>query len=284
MPDATTTACAAAAILLLALAGWFILSWRASPYTFWQFCIYLLNRFFTRVLWRTEVSGTLDLPDSQGAVIVSNHVSGIDPLLIQLSTLRIVHWLVAREYFYMPVLSFVFKQLQSIPVNRGGVDTAATKMAIRYAREGGLVGLFPEGRVNVTDELLLPGRPGAALIALKARVPVVPCYVCDAPYNGTALGSFFMTARARVRIGKPIDLSPYFERENDRSVLQELTLVFLKEIARLAGDEDFQPHLAGRHWKPGQEQEEGIAINGNGNGEIAPVVARAGDAVDRTSP
>jgi len=284
MPDATITACAAAATLLLALAGWFVFSWRASPYTFWQFCIYLLNRFFTRVLWRTEVSGTLDLPDSQGAVIVSNHVSGIDPLLIQLSTLRIVHWLVAREYFYMPVLSFVFKQLQSIPVNRGGVDTAATKMAIRYAREGGLVGLFPEGRVNVTDELLLPGRPGAALIALKARVPVVPCYVCDAPYNGTALGSFFMTARAKVRIGKPIDLSPYFERENDRSVLQELTLVFLKEIARLAGDEDFQPQLAGRHWKTGKDQEEDVVINGNGNGVVAPMPARTRDAVDRTTP
>ena len=50
-------------------------------------------------------------------------------------------------------------------------------MAIRYAQEGGLVGLFPEGRVNTTDELLLPGRPGAALIALRARVPVIPCYV-----------------------------------------------------------------------------------------------------------
>lgn len=282
MPDVTTIACATAAILLLAFVTWFGLSWRETPYTFWQFVLYLVNRFFTRVLWRTEVSGTLDLPDSQGAVIVSNHVSGIDPLLIQLSTMRVVHWLVAKEYFYMPVLSFVFKQLQSIPVNRGGVDTAATKMAIRYAREGGLVGLFPEGRVNVTDALLLPGRPGAALIALKARVPVVPCYVSDAPYDGTALGSFFIPARAKVRVGKPIDLSPYFERENDKSVLQELTLVFLKEIARLAGDENFQPQLAGRHWKPGQEQEEDIVINGNGNGNgvVAPTAARTGDAVN----
>ena len=117
-------------------------------------------------------------------------------------------------------------------------------------------------------------------------MPVVPCYVCDAPYNGTALGSFFMTARAKVRIGKPIDLSPYFERENDRSVLQELTLVFLKEIARLAGDEDFQPQLAGRHWKTGQEQEadNGINGNGNGNGDAKPAVAGAGDVVDRTTP
>jgi 1-acyl-sn-glycerol-3-phosphate acyltransferase len=249
---AQQTALVILAILLAALALWIVAAWRATPYTFWQFCIYLLNTFFTRVLWRTQVIGTLDLPESQGAVIVSNHQSGIDPLLIQLCTFRIVHWLVAREYFYMPVISIIFKQLESIPVNRGGIDTAATKMAIRYAQEGGLVGLFPEGRINLTDELLLPGRPGAALIALRARVPVVPCYVQGAPYDGTALGSFFMTAKARVTIGKPIDLSQYFARENDLTVLQELTKLFLKEIARLAGAEDFKPQLAGRNWKTGQ--------------------------------
>ena len=88
-----------------------------------------------------------------------NHQSGIDPLLIQLCGYPIVHWLVAHEYYNMFGISFLFRQLKSIPVNRGGIDTAATKMAIRYAQEGGLVGLFPEGRVNTTEALLLPGRP-----------------------------------------------------------------------------------------------------------------------------
>ena len=259
------------AAFVVALVVSAIISWRSTPYTFGQWFIYLLNTFFTRVLWRTKVIGTLDLPDNQGAVIVCNHQSGIDPLLIQLSTYRIVHWLVAKEYFGMPVLSIVFKQLQSIPVNRGGVDTAATKMAIRFAQEGGLVGLFPEGRVNVTDALLLPGRPGAALIALRARVPVVPCYVQGAPYNGTALGSFFMPAKARVTIGKPIDLSEYYSRDGDRAVLQELTKRFLQEIAKLAGVEDFEPQLAGRNWKTGQEDEE---VNGHADTTPTPTTTR----------
>jgi 1-acyl-sn-glycerol-3-phosphate acyltransferase len=191
--------------------------------------------------------------DGQGAVIVSNHISGIDPLLIQLSTDRIVHWMVAREYHGMFGISFVFKTLKSIRVNRGGVDTAATKMAIRVARDGGLVGLFPEGRVNTTTEILLPGRPGAALIALRARVPVIPCYVAGSPYNGTALGSFFLAAKAHVTIGKAIDLTPYYDRE-DRAVLQELTKLFLREIASLAGADNYVPQLAGRFWKPGAEE------------------------------
>jgi 1-acyl-sn-glycerol-3-phosphate acyltransferase len=252
---AMTTAIVVIAALLLALAVWLLLWWRSTPYTLRLFGIHLGNLFFTRVMWRTQVIGTLDVPEHQGAVIVCNHQSGIDPLLIQLCGYRVVHWLVAREYFYMFGISFLFRELKSIPVNRGGIDTAATKMAIRYAQEGGLVGLFPEGRVNTTDALLLPGRSGAALIALRARVPVVPCYVQGAPYDGTALGSFFMRANARVKIGKPIDLSPYYDRD-DKRVLEDLTILFLKEIAKLAGVEDFEPQLAGRHWKPGQESSE----------------------------
>ncbi len=244
------------------LAFWIFRRWRKTNYTFLQSFLYLVNSFFARVLWRTRVSGPLPIADHQGAVIVCNHISGIDPLLIQLCTHRVVHWMVAREYFETPGMSIVFKALGSIPVNRAGVDTAATKLAIRLAQQGGLVGLFPEGRVNETGDLLLPGRPGAALIALKARVPVIPCYVSGAPYDGTALGSFFMAANARVVLGPPIDLSEFYGREGDKTVLPELTKRFLTEIARLAGIENFEPKLAGRNWKPGLE-----------NGVVQPVLA-----------
>ena len=251
-------------LILIALASvleiWLIALWRKTHYTFLQAFLYLVNLCFTRILWRTQVSGWVQVPENQGAVIVSNHRSGIDPLLIQLCTDRVVHWMVAREYFEMPIISVVFHALGSIPVNRGGIDTAATKMAIRLAQKGGLVGLLPEGRVNMTDELLLPGRPGAALIALKSRVPVIPCYVDGVPYDGTALGSFFMAAKARVVVGKPIDLSEYFGREGDKAVLQELTKRFLVEIAKLAGVDNYDAKLAGRNWKPGSENGEAHAL------------------------
>lgn len=260
--------------MAVALSLWIVVAWRKTRYTFAQAFLLLVNTFFTRVLWRTQVSGPLEIADDQGAVIVSNHQSGIDPLLIQLCTNRIVHWMVAREYIETPGLSIVFRTLRSISVNRGGVDTASTKMAIRLAQQGGLVGLFPEGRVNVTDALLLPGRPGAALIALRARVPVIPCYVHGAPYDGTALGSFFMKGNARVTVGKPIDLSEYLGREGDRAVLQELTKRFLVEIARLGGVENYEAQLAGRNWKNGEEPgngeptQEQLVAKGTRDGEV----------------
>ena len=157
--DQGIVAIVVAATLAAALALWIAAARRGTRNTFPQSCLYLVNAFFTRVLWRTTVSGPLPVANGQGAVIVSNHASGIDPLVIQLCANRLVHWMVAREYFEGFGISLVFKSLRSIPVNCAGIDTAATKLAIRLAQQGGLVGLFPEGRVNVTNQLLLPGAP-----------------------------------------------------------------------------------------------------------------------------
>jgi len=218
----------------------------AAHYTLAQTFWYTINVGFNTLLWRTKVSGPLPVEPQQGAVIVCNHRSGIDPLLIQMATDRVVHWMVAREYFAYRIMAACFDALGSIPVNRRGIDTAATKQAIRLAKEGKLVGLFPEGKINTSGDLLLPGRSGAALIAIKAGVPVIPCYTSGAPYNGTALGPLLMRANARVTIGKPIDLGEYLNRDSDREVLADLTKRFLKEIAHLAGDDAFEPKLAGK--------------------------------------
>ena len=153
-----------------------------------------------------------------------------------------------------------------IPTNRAGIDTAAMKLAMRHAQQGGLVGLLPEGRINTTRQTLLPGRPGAAMIALKAQVPVIPCHISGAPYNGTILGCLLMPAKVRLKIGRPIDISSYYGRENDRDVLELLTKRFLKEIADLAGDADFQPQLAGRFYKPGMAGDAVVLANG-GSGD-----------------
>jgi 1-acyl-sn-glycerol-3-phosphate acyltransferase len=149
-----------------------------------------------------------------------------------------MHWMVAKEYCEHLLFGWAFRILQAIPVNRSGIDTAATKLAVRYVMQGELVGMFPEGRINETSKLLLPGRPGAALIALRAKVPIVP---------------FFIPAKTRVKIGQAIDVSEYLADggiAGNKEALQKLTLRFMSEIARLAGVDDFEPELAGRSWKP----------------------------------
>jgi 1-acyl-sn-glycerol-3-phosphate acyltransferase len=237
------------AVLGLCVAVWVVWMLRRSPFSPVQSILYAISYVVSRILWRANIRGRFPILPGQGAVIICNHRSSLDPCFIALAVPRVVHWLVAREYCEF----FLFRRLLllcgSIPTNRGGVDTASTKAAIRIVEQGGLVGLFPEGRINDSEQTLLPGRSGAAMIALKARAPVVPCFIEGAPYDGTALGCVLMPAAVQLRIGQPIDLSAYFERASDREVLEELTLRFLKAIAELAGDGDFQPQVSGRRSK-----------------------------------
>jgi 1-acyl-sn-glycerol-3-phosphate acyltransferase len=123
------------------------------------------------------------------------------------------------------------------------------KEAIHIVKQGGLLGIFPEGRINDTDQLLLSCHSGAAMIALKARAPVIPCYIHGAPYDGTTLGCLLMPAAVTLKIGQPIDLSAYYDRDGDREAHKEVTLQFLRAISRLAGRPDFQPQSADRSRK-----------------------------------
>ncbi len=217
------------------------------------FLFYVLDMLYTRLLWRTRiVGGPFPVPDDGGAVVVSNHRGPIDPAFVNLASRPWVHWMVAKEYFAWPLVGGVLRGLRCIPVGRTGVDTAATKQAIRLVKEGGFLGMFPEGQLNATDDLLLPGRPGAALIALKGEVPVIPCYLEDTPNDGTTLGFLWPPARAVVHIGPTIDTTPYLRRleqgDEIKEVQVDLTRHLLCEIAALAGVDDYQPQIAGRRW------------------------------------
>ena len=249
---------ALAIFFFLGLAAVFsVLLWRRlrrSRLTLTQAFLWRLAWLIVKFQWRASLPGTFPIPDGQGAIIISNHRSSVDPFFIQVLTRRKVHTMVAREYCVHPAFGPLLRTCEVIPVGRGGVDTAATKTAIRLAAAGGLVGMFPEGRINMTEELMLPGRPGVALIALKARVPILPCYIEGSPYGGTAWSPFLMRARVKLRFGAPIDISEYYGREHEDGVLAEITLRGMKAIAEVAGRPDFEPKMAGRNWKPTAEQ------------------------------
>jgi 1-acyl-sn-glycerol-3-phosphate acyltransferase len=247
--DEQTLAVAFLIILAAVAVIWVIRWWSTTGYAPIDSLIYLLALLLAKLLWRVRVPG-FPLPADQGAVIVCNHHSSVDPFFIQIVVGRYVSWMVAREYCEHIAFRWFLRRARTIPVNRSGVDTAATKMAIRLVSEGGLVGMFPEGRINRGEDFMLPGRPGAILIALKGRVPILPCYIDGAPYGGTPWSPLFIPARVSVQFGEPIDLSPYYGREQERGVVGAVLLDVMKRIAQLAGREDFQPALAGKKWLP----------------------------------
>ncbi len=254
----TSFAVAFVALASLALVVWVVWLFRRSPYTPVQTVLFYIDVLLVRLLWRADMPHKLPPGCERGAIIVANHRSSIDPFFIQIVAGRPVHWMVAAEYFAMPLAGWFLRQTEAIPTRRGGVDTASTKAAIRFAQQGEFVGMFPEGRINTTSEFLLPVRPGAAIVAIRSGAPMVPCYIEGSPYDGTAHGPLFMRARVRMRFGAPIDVTPYAHRVNDREAAKELTVRVMKEIARLANRDDYEPRLAGKQWMPdaeGQAQE-----------------------------
>jgi 1-acyl-sn-glycerol-3-phosphate acyltransferase len=228
------------------LAVWIVMKFRRSRFSPVQSALYVVNYLLVRVLWRAQIPSGFPIPSNQGAVIVCNHRCPVDPSFLVLTVPRVIHWMVAKEYYEFPFFRGILKNAGAIPVRRGGADMAGIKEAIRLVQAGELVGVFPEGRINTTDQLLLPGRSGAAMIALKARAPVIPCYIEGSPYDGTTLGCLLMPARVRVKIGRPIDISAYYDLAGDREAQNKLTLEFMRAIALLADRPDYQPRVAHR--------------------------------------
>lgn len=141
----------------------------------------------------------------RGAVLVANHRCSIDPFFVQLIAGRRVHWMVAGEYFQTPLIGGLLRAFEAIPTNRGGIDTKAIKRAIAMAASGRFVGMFPEGRINRTQAPLLSIRPGAATVALRAGVPLIPIWIEGAPVGPSVLSPLLKPAKVRVVVGPPDD-------------------------------------------------------------------------------
>jgi 1-acyl-sn-glycerol-3-phosphate acyltransferase len=124
---------------------------------------------------RPRIEGRENVPDG-GCLIVSNHVSYMDPTT--------VGWAVAREIFYLgrkslfkpPFWSWFLPICNVLPVDRDGHDIAGLRRIIKMLKEGRAVLLFPEG-TRSDDGTIQDAEPGAGMVALKAGVPILPVRV-----------------------------------------------------------------------------------------------------------
>lgn len=220
---------------------------RRTEYTIVQFLLDRTAFILLRFLWHTKAPCGLPLSSDQGAVIVANHRSSIDPFFIHLAAKRRVRWFVAREFFGNRLFGWFLHETGAIPTRRGGIDNASVREAVKLLHEGKWVGVLPEGRINTSDQFMMPVRPGAALLARKANVPILPVFIEGAPYNKTVTSPFFMRAHVSITLGELI-----YPGEFDSD--QAMIIAAVKAIAELAGHPDYEPTLAGKNWKPTPEE------------------------------
>lgn len=160
-----------AAALLNAVVAIYI--YTLVPEFLMRFLIWLL----VHTVYRLDKSGLEHIPESGPAVLVCNHVSFVDGLVIAAACPRPVRFVLDHQIFKIPVLSFVFRTGRAIPIAPAREDPAALERAYdeiaRALEEGDLVGLFPEGKITF-DGQLNPFRPGITRIIKRTPVPVVP--------------------------------------------------------------------------------------------------------------
>jgi 1-acyl-sn-glycerol-3-phosphate acyltransferase len=239
-----------AAIALIPIAYLFFLLSQRGRYSVAESFLYSIAYLLARGLWRTTIRGQEHLAGLEGpAILVANHRSSIDPVLIQLAAGRRVHWMVAAEYCRHPVFGPVLNVFQVIPTKRGGIDTQAIKATMRLAREGRWVGMFPEGRINRTGEPLLSVRPGAGLVALKCGAPLVPIWIEGSPQSPTVWGPLLKRAKVLVTIGEPMPPPDHLPPgTSDKEIASQWVRAVMARVAELGGHSDCAVQMAGRQW------------------------------------
>jgi 1-acyl-sn-glycerol-3-phosphate acyltransferase len=167
-----------------------------------------LNAFCCRFWYGLEVESVAPLPEHGPAILISNHTSSIDPMLLQAASHRVLGFLIAKEFFDNWAFRPICRVLDCIPVRRDGQDLAATRAALRALKQGRVVPMFPEGRIVPTSgrELGEP-KPGVAFLVLHAQVPVIPAYIWGTAPTNEVWKALRTPTRARVVFGPSIDVA-----------------------------------------------------------------------------
>ena len=183
---------------------------------------------YVRATVRLRVVGAENIPSRGAAVLVANHVSYLDPIVLGVIINRLgrrVRFIAVEELFQKPLIGRILRALNQIPNN--GQPRGILREAEKALQQGDFVLIYPEGTIPTAA----PVRPrrGAAVLAISQAVDIVPMASC-----GLERRPFSLHRRvATVRIGAPIDLAG-FVHGTGRVPYREITESLLESIRKLA--------------------------------------------------
>lgn len=184
--------------------------------------------------FRTRIIGAERIPEG-GALLAGNHVSYLDPVLLWCKSPRPVHFMAKSELFVKGFTAWLLPRVWSFPVNRGEPDRTAITTATELLRAGELVGVFPEGSRRGADAEDEVGQAhgGAAFIALRAGVPIVPIAFVGTDAAMPRGASLPRPARVTIHVGEPIDISAVAPDAGRKERVALVTRRMMDEIAAL---------------------------------------------------
>ncbi|HIY45683.1 MAG TPA: 1-acyl-sn-glycerol-3-phosphate acyltransferase [Candidatus Borkfalkia excrementipullorum] len=157
---------------------------------------------FIQIILPYKLIGKEKVQDG-ACVLVGNHYRIWDIVHMACTTKEKVHFITKQELYKSKFLGHLCDIVEAIPVSRDGQDAKAVMTALRYLKKGEKISMFPEGTRNRTDADLLPLKGGAALFAIKARVPVYPV-MC--------LRKTRFFRRTKIVVGDGFELSEFYDK------------------------------------------------------------------------
>lgn len=174
-------------------------------------------------VFRIRRRGAENVPKEGGVILAFNHRSNWDPVIAALAAKRHLCFMAKEELFKNPVFGGLIKKFGAFPVRRGKNDIGAIKTAMKILGGGNVMLMFPEGH-RIKDGRIVKAKPGVALIAQMAKVPVVP--VCIS-------GNYSWMSKVTVSFGEPIYFDKYYGQKLTQEKVQELADGVLNSVRAL---------------------------------------------------
>jgi 1-acyl-sn-glycerol-3-phosphate acyltransferase len=192
-----------------------------------------------KTLWRVEVTGVEHVPTTGGAIFCPNHTSVIDSFFLPFALPRRITFVGKAEYMDSWKTKHIFPALGMIPIDRGGGSASerALDTAARVLEAGEFFGIYPEG-TRARDGRLHRGHTGPARLALRTGVPIIPVGLQgtrDVQPPDVKVPKPFK--RVKIGFGRPIDVTRYRDRADDRMALRQIIDEVMFEIRALSQQE-----------------------------------------------
>lgn len=173
------------------------------------------------VVYHPKIVNKSLIPGGGRIILAGNHKHALDPILVDCSTNRTVHTLAKKDLHDGP-FGWLFRGVGTIPVDlHAAHNPAALEQSVEYLRNDCIINLSPEARRNYTDQILLPFKYGAVVMAKRAQSKIIP-YAITGDYR-------FRSKNLQIKFGEPLDVTELSVEEANTLLYNTIKELLLQE-------------------------------------------------------